>query len=320
VIGRLPPGPVAALGILAYILVACCFPAPQKSGYQPETQGPPSLVNRQATSTGRTEVLTFAWSDINTTPFMGRSGDSFQGAPGSSPEAYTLPFTMNLARLRWAEETYGIPEDWVDFTYQEEEERAAKFEVARARSALRGIRLEMEEDTVHIIPDGEWIVGNSRADVEPLTRGLYDAAVRRGHTDWREFLGTAASFVQALEYKIPPDERVTPGGSKVTTCGATMPLETLHNGWGDCDTKCYLLASILASVEAVPAIILEGERHMFIGVACVPKPGDRYVTVQGIDYVLIETTGPWPLGAIPRSIEDGLQANLYKVTPLHSGG
>ena len=108
-------------------------------------------------------------------------------------------------------------------------------------------------------------------------------------------------------------------GTRLTTCGVTMPLETLHNGWGDCDTKCFLLASVLSNVDGLPMVLLEGEHHMFLGVACAPRAGDRYVTVQGTDFVLIETTTPWPLGAIPRSIEDGLQANRYQVTPLNSG-
>ena len=112
--------------------------------------------------------------------------------------------------------------------------------------------------------------------------------------------------MQGLEYKVPPDDRITPDGTRLTTCGVTMPLETLHNGWGDCDTKCFLLASVLSNVDGLPMVLLEGEHHMFLGVACAPRAGDRYVTVQGTDFVLIETTTPWPLGAIPRSIEDGL--------------
>jgi hypothetical protein len=309
-------GKIWTLGGLALLLLACCLPVFKESGKQGSTGGPRGLVKREAPSAGgRTQILRFEWEDPNSIPVVERHEDTFVRGDGEA-ERYSLSFAMDRDRLRRAMESYGIRPEWVEFSYESDEERLALFQQARARCARHGIRLEMEGDFIQMSPDGDWIVQNSRGDMAPLARGLYDAARGGNIRDQRGFLGMMASFVQGLEYKVPPDERKDADGAKITLCGVTMPLETLQNGSGDCDTKCFLLASVLANVRGVPAVFLEGERHMFIGVACPPRPGDRYVTVQGIDFVLVETTTPWPFGAIPRSIEDGLQANRYKVIPL----
>lgn len=314
------PATFWAVATLALLVLACCIPLPEETGVRPAQRGSRGLLKREPPSEAEgTQLLRFGWEDPNSVPILERRGDTFVTDRRTPADRYSVGYQMDLERLRWAQETYGVPDPWTSYSYSSDEERAEKYEAARDRCATRGIRMEMAGDALHLSPDGDWIVENSREDLTPLAQSLYDAAAKKGRRDPRGFLGVAASFVQGLEYRIPPDDRNAPDGSRLVTCGVTMPLETLQNGWGDCDTKCFLLASVLSNVDGLPAVFLEGEHHMFIGVACPPRPGDRYVTVQGIDFVLVETTTPWPLGAIPRFIEDGLQANRYRVTPLRSG-
>ena len=309
---------LCASSLLGILLIACCFPVFQDVG---ETApGPPAktVITREAgLPDSNYQVLKFRWEDPNSVPVVERKGDTLIRDREATEVSYSVSYKMDLGRLRWAEENYGVPDDWTEISYESDEDLKAKFLQARARCARHGIDLELRSDAIKISPDPDWIVLNSSSDLAPLARGLQRAAAERGYRDQRGFTGVAASFIQGLDYKIPPDEKVTADGTKISTCGVTMPLETLWKGAGDCDTKCFLMASLLANAENVPAVYLEGEEHMFIGVACPPRPGDSYVTLQGIDFVLIEMTTPWPIGYISRDVESGLQANLYEVHPVN---
>lgn len=280
---------------------------------------PAGLVRRDPEPTGRGgERLRFEWEDPNTVSYRDRRGDTLVPASREAPDRYAVTFHLDRVRLRTRVEEFGIPEDWIGFRYATEEEYAERLAQQRARFSEHGIAVTPEGKGLSISADPQWIVSASRGDVVPLARDLRDLAAEKERSDWREFLGLGASFVQGIRYEIPPDSRMGPEGERIVTCGVALPLEVLANGWGDCDSKCFLLASLLANVDGAGVILLQGENHMFLGVACPPRPLDRYVTVQGIDYVLVEVTHPWPLGTIPRAIEDGLQENRYEVIPVGS--
>ena len=160
------------------------------------------------------------------------------------------------------------------------------------------------------------MVENSRADMRPVAAGLLAAARDAGYPDSRAFSGGVTSFVQSLEYRQPAEARRSSSGELLHTAGVTMPLETLANRAGDCDTKALLLASILANVRDAGVVLLDGEDHVFAGLRMPPRQGDRYVRVQGIEYVLVEVTSPWPIGSIPERIAVGLARNEFRVVPV----
>lgn len=74
------------------------------------------------------------------------------------------------------------------------------------------------------------------------------------------------------------------------------PEYTLREGQGDCDDQAVLLASGLE---------LLGHPTRFVAIA--QRPGDfTHVYVEtkiGPRWVAMETTEPWPLGKVPRSVD-----------------
>ena len=95
-----------------------------------------------------------------------------------------------------------------------------------------------------------------------------------------------------------------------------MPAETLSVGWGDCDTKTVLLASMVGHLQDTSAVLLLGLKHAFIGVRTQPKRGDRYIEIQGVPYVLIETTAPLKIGQIPPKYWNAIQQKKLEIRPL----
>jgi hypothetical protein len=45
-------------------------------------------------------------------------------------------------------------------------------------------------------------------------------------------------------------------------------------------------------------VFVRGDEHLFVGVRATPRRGDHYVRVQGIPYILLELTTPWPVGRV----------------------
>jgi len=79
-----------------------------------------------------------------------------------------------------------------------------------------------------------------------------------------------------------------------------FPLETLHNGQGDCEDKSFLYASIMVDL-GYHAALLYYEAHMAIGVGADYIPSGTYYEVGGVSYYYCETTSPgWTMGQIPQ--------------------
>jgi hypothetical protein len=143
----------------------------------------------------------------------------------------------------------------------------------------------------------------------------FDRIARQGHYDTLTTIGAATSFVQlALRYQVPP--KVCAGKN---TGGILPPLETLMSGWGDCDTKTALLASILGNWELVRMVGIALPHHYLMAIRCSPGKGDLFVRYQGVDYMLIDPAGPaWlPPGQISSSSLDSLQGDEgYVIEPF----
>jgi hypothetical protein len=143
----------------------------------------------------------------------------------------------------------------------------------------------------------------------------FDRIARQGHYDTMTTIGAATSFMQlAMRYEIPPKVK---GGRN--TGGILPPLEALMSGWGDCDTKTALLASILGNWELVRMVGIALPHHYLMAIRCSPNKGDMYVRFQGVDYVLIDPAGPaWlPPGQVSSNSYDSLQDDEgYAIEPF----
>jgi hypothetical protein len=143
----------------------------------------------------------------------------------------------------------------------------------------------------------------------------FDRIARQGNYDSATTIGAVTSMVQsALRYQVPPKVY---GGKN--TGGILPPLEALLRGWGDCDTKTALLASILGNWELVRMVGIALPHHYLMAVRRSPDRGDMYVRYQGVDYVLIDPAGPaWlPPGQVGSASFDSLQNDQgYAIEPF----
>ena len=124
-----------------------------------------------------------------------------------------------------------------------------------------------------------------------------------------------AAFVQSIKYEVPPETYESVEHGEVNTIGIFMPLETLYHGKGDCDTKSLLYASIVANMRDPHIVFLvgkQGHEHLFVGIRGVPRKGDRFITLNGVKYVLLELTAPLGLGKIPESEWDAYKRGKLK--------
>jgi hypothetical protein len=131
------------------------------------------------------------------------------------------------------------------------------------------------------------VVERNRPRLRELAAAFDRLAAGRGYGP-DETLGAMIAFVQsALPYQRPPDEE---GGRDIL--GFYPPPRALQEGFGDCDTKSALLASILGNFPGTRMIGVHVPRHYLVGIARMPRPGDAFIEYQGEPFVLIEPSGP----------------------------
>lgn len=158
------------------------------------------------------------------------------------------------------------------------------------------------------------IVRRNTPLVRTLAVSIEAYGAKRGYRS-EEYVGAVASMAQtAIQYRLPPDRD---GPRK--TGGLLAPLEVLAKGWGDCDSKTGLVASILKNWQNMQAVGVSVPRHYLMGVLRIPAKGDTFVEYQGLQYVLIEPAGPaWlPPGTVGRETLTLLQASEgYEIEPF----
>lgn len=139
------------------------------------------------------------------------------------------------------------------------------------------------------------VVRHSRAHVQPVSAALQQLAAEQGQdADW--IFASAVAMVQSgLEYRTP---QALEGGRQ--TLGFYTPSRALEKGYGDCDTKSALLASILQNLGTSRIVGVRIPGHYLLGVARTPEAGQAFVQYQGESFVLLEAAGPAqrPLGEI----------------------
>ncbi len=253
-----------------------------------------SLVTRSKASDGKREKLTYRWADPWSLRYVRWLGDTAT-VDDSREKTLGLNVTLRSSKVQEVIDSFGyaIP-SLISYRTQEELHRK-KDEIARD-AAARGILINHDVCEVDYV----WAVSRSQEDLFPVAESLAVLAKQKGYSTHRELLGIMASFVQSMTYKEPPDSRTDQLGRNITTVGFTMPLETLYNGWGDCDSKSALFASLVANMPDQRVIFFTGNSHLFVGVRTTPRLNDHYVNIRGIKYVLIEATEPWPIGRIPQ--------------------
>lgn len=177
--------------------------------------------------------------------------------------------------------------------------------------AARGFRL-LDDGEVEV--DMPALVREHAPRVASLAKGFDDIAAARRYGGNDTVDAMIAMVQTAVRYKVPPN--VVDG---VHTGGLWPPEETLVKGWGDCDTKTGLLASLLRNWPTNRVIGLSLPDHYVMGLQRIPQKGDHFVEYQGDQWVLVEPAGPaWlPPGVLSENTQRLLDGDAsYKVDVL----
>jgi hypothetical protein len=142
----------------------------------------------------------------------------------------------------------------------------------------------------------EFVTGDSSVIVE-IAASMGNLSAQAGLDE----VGTAnlvLSFVQScIPYAL---DTVTYGVQDYWA----FPLETLHNGQGDCEDKSFLYASIMIDLDYHAALLFY-EDHLATGIGAENVPSGTYYAVGGVNYYYCETTSPgWTLGEIPEEYSE----------------
>jgi len=116
------------------------------------------------------------------------------------------------------------------------------------------------------------------------------------------------SFVQSIPYATL-ESRVTSTG-----VGFNPPLQTLWQNQGDCDSKVTLTAAMLrALMPRIKIQLIFIDNHALIAIN-MPSQGDELtISVDGLDYILAEPTGPamMHVGALSADAEFAIRNGRY---------
>jgi hypothetical protein len=150
----------------------------------------------------------------------------------------------------------------------------------------RGIRLEGRDLSIDYPALVQW----SAPALDGCAKALRWAGA--GY-DERQYLGMFVAFVQEIRYELPPDVQ---NGRE--TLGLWVPTEVIANDHGDCDSKSVTFCALWRAFAA-PMIMVVLPRHVLVGVAMAPGPGQQFVRLGNRYYVLCEVAGPgkWAPGA-----------------------
>jgi hypothetical protein len=155
--------------------------------------------------------------------------------------------------------------------------RGASIEAAVYRE--RGFRLEGRDLSIDYPALVQW----SAPALDACAKALRWAGA--GY-DERQYLGMFVAFVQEIRYEVPP--AVLNGRQ---TLGLWVPTEVVANDHGDCDSKAVTFCALWRAFAA-PTIVILLPRHVLVGVAMAPGPGQQFVRLGNRYYVLCEVAGP----------------------------
>ncbi len=207
-----------------------------------------------------------------------------------------------LKNYGYRDEEYETLKQWRQKTLQEEwkkayakggrgeadkaAERVSEEYDTRLRALFYKRGLALREGNI-VVCDMPNIVRRNINELKPLALAIQNISKARRYSS-EDTVGAAVSMVQtAVKYKIPPSKE-----GSLHTCGILPPLKAVISGWGDCDTKTGVLASILGNWSGVKMVGISVPGHYLMGLRRIPAKGDLFVRYEGLEYVLIEPAGP----------------------------
>lgn len=269
----------AALSLAAALLpaLAQATQVPSLPGMQPGLSSPLSLqaprYSRALEAEGQYRI-TADFRSLNGTP-VSISFEIEQAAARQSMQAFGISTAEIDAMRRGCQATAQC--DQAEF----DQRLAGYFREHKLR--LR----EVPGERSHLFVDIPEVVRHDRALVRPVAQALQQLGAEQGR-DAAWVFDTAVALVQGgLAYRAPSAQE-----QGRQTLGFYTPPRALEKGYGDCDTKSALLASILLNLGETRIIGVRVPNHYLLGVARKPQPGEASLDYQGRSFVLLEAAGP----------------------------
>ena len=196
-----------------------------------------------------------------------------------------------------AADQQGLQTAQRDFAF---EERLVQLRVPIDSAVYAGAR-SAEKSTVFVGGSSptDWVGGHYRSFIDEQHQGPFFEALlgalhevrQQRNLDSSRYVELVTSMVQTMEYRVDP-----------ASLAAKFPIETLGDGYGDCDDKTLLAAAVLARDGYDVAILLfKPEQHVALGIRA---PGLEY---PGTAYAYAETTGPSLVGVVPETLAGGIK-------------
>jgi hypothetical protein len=243
------------------------------------------------------------------------------------PESY---FTRYNAAYGYRSEDVTALQEWRDSATQSSYRLAlaAGKNQAQVDAAAAAIQHEYEQKLNEYLKSRGFMLlkgGVTRVDVpgvvkqnKPLVKPIAEVFERYA-TQHRyqsmDIIGAVLSFAQtAVQYK-----NVGPIYKGRHTAGFLLPITTIVMGWGDCDTKSAMVASILSNWAQMRMVGISVPGHYLMAVLQIPDKGDMFVEYQGLQYILLEPAGPgwFPPGQVADETAAQLNASEgYQIYPF----
>ena len=157
-------------------------------------------------------------------------------------------------------------------------------------------------------PDHLRYIKENQAVLLPIAKAVYDKLPSNSET--RAYVNLVLSWVQSIPYN-ELENRITSNGA-----GYLPPLSVVANNQGDCDSKTVLMASLIRSLLPdvnMTMVFLPG--HALLGVVLPFRNDEQTLDVNGLEYLLMEPTGPAkiPLGEIAISSARAIAGNMHSI-------
>lgn len=162
-----------------------------------------------------------------------------------------------------------------------------------------------------IIPDHAAIASEMTAVLRPLIQAIGE---QLGNNTQRNYINYIASFIQQIPYNDLNSKLDSRGD------GFVPPNQLLYYNQGDCDSKVTLMSSVIKEIIVTPKMaIIYLPNHAVFGISISSRSDDISVKHNGVNYILVDVTGPaaMPLGQVGEETEFQVNTEQYTVVPIN---
>ncbi|MFT4939141.1 MAG: hypothetical protein ACI88A_002175 [Paraglaciecola sp.] len=155
-------------------------------------------------------------------------------------------------------------------------------------------------------PDHLRYIDKNKQELLPVATAIFEMLSTDSNPV--QYVNLILSWVQNIPYNAL-ENRLESNGA-----GYLPPLSVIANNQGDCDSKTTLTATIIrALLPDAKMVMVYLPKHALLGLSLPQQLKKDTFLVEGIDYLLMEPTGPasLPLGEIGTTSENQMASGMY---------